>query len=418
MSLSPASSRKWVYGVFVAGLVLLSLIGFNPALLTDATSQGVSYVYDFPYAPETGLASNQLAKLKAYLPELEDIVSALRKTTMIDQPVSAEWSASIANRTLGFQKVFVLSLPTRPDKRDSISVQASLTEFDVTFVDGVVGSEIGDKALPYTMTGRVNELGCWRAHMNVLQMIVNQNIATALILEDDADWNVGLKAQLVQYARGARYLQDVEENAVTRSAYGDDWDMLWLGHCAAFTNHTDKRRFVIANDPTVEPVGHRHYLEEIPDMSTWDHPSNDVNDTRIVFRSAGGVCTAAQAVSLEGARKALYAMSMTPYNNPVDWGYQNLCNNSEAHFSCISPFPTLFGTSQPAGALNRGSDISSRDGVRPEAHSSKTAFSTRLNIERLILGADKFKSQFPWGAGEEMTYDEITRGVGHAEVLP
>jgi len=165
--------------------------------------------------------------------------------------------------------------------------------------------------------------------------IVNQNIETALILEDDVDWDIGLRAQLVQYARGARYLQDVEETAVTRSAYGEHWDMLWLGHCAALTNHTDNRRFVIANDPTVEPVEHRHYWEENPDMTAWDHPNNDVNDTRIVFRSAGGgklaikavvrpidtfpVCTAALAVSLEGARKALYDMSMTPYSQPVDW---------------------------------------------------------------------------------------------------
>ena len=87
---------------------------------------------------------------------------------------------------------------------------------------------------------------------------------------------------------GFRYLQNVEEDKATRSAYGDHWDVLWLGHCAAFQNHTDKQRFVITNDPTVEPVQSRQYWLENPDMSTWDHPSNNVNDTRIVFRSLGG----------------------------------------------------------------------------------------------------------------------------------
>ncbi|KAK4946820.1 hypothetical protein LTR10_014323 [Elasticomyces elasticus] len=277
MSLSSPSARKWAFGGLIAGsTLLLSLLALHPAFLSDATGRPVTFVPNFAHVPNTGFTSSRAARLTSYLAGLEDVVKELPNTTTAEQPVSTDWSGSIANRTLGvseihsagknemlitcweqFEKIFVISLPSRSDKRESISVQASLTDFDVNFVAGVKDADIDGQ----TMQGEANVLGCWRAHMNVLQMIVNQNIATALILEDDADWDVGLRAQLVQYARGARYLQGVAETTVTRSAYGEDWDMLWLGHCAALTNHTDKRRFTIANDPTVEPVDHRQYWE-------------------------------------------------------------------------------------------------------------------------------------------------------------
>lgn len=117
---------------------------------------------------------------------------------------------------------------------------------------------------------------------------MNENIQSALIFEDDADWDIGIRAQLTQLARGAKYLQRMEEDAVSSSPYGDKWDMLWLGHCGQFTMASDKRRFVIPEDPTVEPTEYRKYWLENPNMSKWDLPSNAVNDTRIIFRSSGG----------------------------------------------------------------------------------------------------------------------------------
>lgn len=138
-----------------------------------------------------------------------------------------------------------------------------------------------------------------------------ENIQSALIFEDDADWDIGFRAQLKQLARGAKYLQKVDEDAVTRSPYGDSWDMLWLGHCGQFTMDSDKRRFVITEDPTVEPTVHRKYWLENPDMSTWDHPSNAVNDTRIIFRSSGG-----SKSTLVIVRPSLWPVLHPKFNHP------------------------------------------------------------------------------------------------------
>lgn len=55
-----------------------------------------------------------------------------------------------------FGKVFVLSLPDRSDKRDTLVVQASLSNFSVTFVDGVDGASVSDKALPYVSSDTIS----------------------------------------------------------------------------------------------------------------------------------------------------------------------------------------------------------------------------------------------------------------------
>ncbi|KIW12219.1 hypothetical protein PV08_09495 [Exophiala spinifera] len=315
-----------------------------------------------------------------------------------------------------FEKIFAISMPSRSDKRDSVAVQASLTNFDVEFVDGVAGDEVDKKALPWKMSQKPNVVGCWRAHLDVLQRIVKENIQSALILEDDADWDVGIRAQLTQLARGARYIQDVEEDAVSRSPYGDKWDMLWVGHCAQFTMKSDPRRWVITNDPTVEPVPHRKYWMENPDMSKWDHPDNAVNDTRIVFRSSGGICTAGLAVSLAGARKALLHMSMSPFNRPVDWGYDGFCKRKDTQTFCISSFPTLVGVSRPAGPRSKNSDITVHEGLFEKPQSERLVFSTRLNLQRLMTGATKFFNTYD--PDIELTRDEIAAGIGHPEDAP
>lgn len=39
---------------------------------------------------------------------------------------------------------------------------------------------------------RDEQWGCWRSHANAWKKIVHENIETALILEDDLDWDVNV----------------------------------------------------------------------------------------------------------------------------------------------------------------------------------------------------------------------------------
>ena len=46
----------------------------------------------------------------------------------------------------------------------------------------------------------------WRSHMNAVSAMIEQNLGSALILEDDADWDVRIKTQMRDWALSARQL--------------------------------------------------------------------------------------------------------------------------------------------------------------------------------------------------------------------
>lgn len=265
-----------------------------------------------------------------------------------------------------------------------------------------------------------NIVGCWRAHMNTLQKMVRENVASALIFEDDADWDVSFKQQMVQFARGSRFITNTTHPEKSASPYGDNWDILWIGHCGTWYHEEDNRRmFVIPQDPTAEPLQLRQNVDQ-PDLSHWETGPHADPRTRIVFNSKGGVCTAGYAISQQGARKALFHMSMIPYNDPVDWGYVNLCNDKKMNMTCVSVFPQLVGVSRPTANTSKYSDIgygSDEDRVVEEAKSLHIVYSTRLNMEKLLMGDTVFDSQFPDITGPQMDIKDIGAAVGHAEIL-
>ena len=45
--------------------------------------------------------------------------------------------------------MIAIGLPERTDKRDALSLMSALTGFTLTWVDGVLGTTIPDKALPF-----------------------------------------------------------------------------------------------------------------------------------------------------------------------------------------------------------------------------------------------------------------------------
>lgn len=56
--------------------------------------------------------------------------------------------APATNRTLGFQKIFALSLPSRTDRQDSLELATAISDLEVDFADGVRGIDVDDVAFP------------------------------------------------------------------------------------------------------------------------------------------------------------------------------------------------------------------------------------------------------------------------------
>ena len=79
---------------------------------------------------------------------------------------------AIHNETLGFQRIFVINLPERTDKRDALSLVSALTDIKLTWTSAIRGSNVPDKALPLGIDRkgwRDGGIGSWRSQMNVIR---------------------------------------------------------------------------------------------------------------------------------------------------------------------------------------------------------------------------------------------------------
>ncbi|KAI1434874.1 glycosyltransferase family 25 protein [Xylaria sp. CBS 124048] len=307
---------------------------------------------------------------------------------------------SVTNDTLGFSKIFVVGLAERSDKRDAFALTSALTEFHVEFMDGVKGEDVHDKALPpgsSRQSLREVNWGSWRGHMNAIRRIVEEDLETALIMEDDMDWDVRLKSQLKQVAEGARVV--MPSGMKPSSPYGDGWDLLWLGHCGeifpeVLPENQGKPvhpKYTLHNDETVPPLNKITGLVEFqkyPEFTRWVHVSG------------GPICSFAYALSQRGARKVLMDLSVDHLRAAFDNALADFCRDGASgnpdglRAKCISVTPPVFFHHRGKGTAAKDSDIESFDAaVRDKGTTENIVWSARNNIRNLLLGLE-MESQF------------------------
>lgn len=89
-----------------------------------------------------------------------------------DEVKEAAHVAAVHNTTLGFEKIFVINLPERADKRDALSLVSTLTDIKLTWTNALRGTSVPDKALPLGVDRkgwRDGGIGSWRSQMNVIR---------------------------------------------------------------------------------------------------------------------------------------------------------------------------------------------------------------------------------------------------------
>lgn len=230
---------------------------------------------------------------------------------------------------------------------------------------------------------------------------MSDRLTTALIIEDDSDWDVTLKGQLHEFALASQSLQKTSNvvapknfrsrtpHAPPNSPYGDEWDILWLEHCG-MTCRQDTPYYKRSNDSTALPV------DNLPPY--WSGPAvhdsvDKTPNTRIICQTRYVICTGAYAVSYNAAQKILAALSVLPSDEMFPPGTSSifdvslgrLCENGI--LTCYSSFPSLIGNWRPAGSPSRNSDIQivqNTEGEYQEAVSSGIAQSTMLNLNTLL----------------------------------
>jgi Glycosyltransferase family 25 (LPS biosynthesis protein) len=173
----------------------------------------------------------------------------------------------IANSTLNFQQIFAINLPSRSDRRDLLTVMATYSNLSITIMPGV--RSVAENALPPPREPdslRPEEYAVWRSHANIWRKIIEDDVNTALILEDDNDWDLNLKEQIPRIMDALTEIRAIERSddgdAVVR---GDPeiepWDLLYLGTCYEIHTLSDKkgRRTVVSIPSDQENVATHNY---------------------------------------------------------------------------------------------------------------------------------------------------------------
>ncbi len=261
-----------------------------------------------------------------------------------------------------------------------------------------------------------------------------RNLSSALILEDDVDWDIRIRDQLQDFALTAHALtqplrgrpgvyadptypkpsDDSPESVPemdfyhlpatmppTTSPYGDNWDVLWVGHCGMhFPFHhsktVPKARIIRLNDETVAPKKNL-WTFNIPFTLKETYPEH----TRAYHHVQEGVCTLGYALSQRGARKLLHEVALKDVGHAYDILLRFYCEGEQgrrAGRQCLATQPSLFHHHRPAGPASANSDISNH-GANGEFHKNAMTdmvrWSVRLNADALMEGRTDFVDQFP-----------------------
>lgn len=175
----------------------------------------------------------------------------------------------------------------------------------------------------------------WLAHIDLLKYVIAHDYGSALIMEDDVDWDVRIRNQTVLIADAVRELtgQRREKGA----PYGLQWDVLWMGHCSDPPN-ADDPMVVFEDETVVEHAKYRGLNRYITDVLP--------EGRRSVHHSWNPVCTFAYAVSARGARKLLAQASLGK-GGAFDLMLMHACQDKVV--DCITVNPEIFDAYHPAG---------------------------------------------------------------------
>jgi hypothetical protein len=244
-----------------------------------------------------------------------------------------------------------------------------------------------------------------------ISSMVQKRIQSALIIEDDADWDVLLKQQMLSFARGARAIQN--STLPVQTPYGDSWNLLTVGHIGVNNKpFKEQKYYVTHNDPTAIGAARRNFGRR-PDLSAEKLQGNHSRYVMEVYKMTG---TAAYALSLRGAARLLYDQAIVPDAQPIDLAISDVCRHDATWREpfCLGVYPSIFGLFRGIGPIDKDSDRRSDNDasaakdetkespiepqvikMRKAATSKLTVFPASLHIEELLRGETIFKTFDP-----------------------
>jgi GR25 family glycosyltransferase involved in LPS biosynthesis len=179
-----------------------------------------------------------------------------------------------SNSTLGFSHIYVINLLSRPDRREKLEIVANKFNLSLEFFPAVskYDTEILNE-FNFDADMIPTHKACYASHYKTYQSIIQHGYDSALILEDDVDFELNI-ASIVTDAH--RILPS-------------NWEMFYLGFCSNFEGNE---------------------VKPLPDE---DNIASDYQ----IFKSVSPYCTHAYAVSHAGALKLIKNLAK-PSGAPID----------------------------------------------------------------------------------------------------
>ncbi|CAG8607875.1 328_t:CDS:1 [Cetraspora pellucida] len=228
---------------------------------------------------------------------------------LFNPDINAKELCSDCTNTLGFEHIYVINLDFRIDRRKKMEALGNYHHLNLDIIkainkhDTVALSRLNNSNLDNGVKA------CYLSHYTIFESIVKNGYESALILEDDVDMELNI----------TNIMTEVHHNLP------NNWDMLYLGHCAVYGNRYFQTNLTV------------HVLH------TSGHPQ----------------CLHGYVVSAEGAKKLVEKLNIDNPNDRIDMDIPALIINEEIiSYSIYPPIVVQFK------GVNDFSDVSPTiDGV-------------------------------------------------------
>lgn len=267
--------------------------------------------------------------------------------TILPNDYSGKFTQNPVNSTLGFEKIIVLHLPSRLDKKDELLLMAEVAGIELTFLPTHRLSDLSPNGLPWHETFKgesKNTMGVYRAHLDAAALVLEKGWNSALIMEDDVDWDIRLREILQRFQQPFATLINSWANTsdaapIIRSTESDpwmskEWDLINFGTCIE-DNIKGQDRFDVEHPPFImydddslpeysSVINTEKYHTDILPHEWVLGPMNKYNVTlpgdteriakghkvrRMAMVNYKAVCLSAYALSRQGAARVLYQAS-------------------------------------------------------------------------------------------------------------
>lgn len=193
-------------------------------------------------------------------------------------------------------------------RREGLIVAANITEIDISIPIQPIWTESDVSHLRAKNDSTITRGSAlaWLGHLNALRAFLASDHSTALIIEDDVDWDIHLRTtQIPATAAAFRSLTSNFNVHVTDDSnyWGNTsaWDVLWLGTCGDFFLPNALRHPSLTYmDPTLPQLDSLH-----PQTKDFFSAFNIPSQTRLLHPTVFPLCTFGYALTRPAAHRLL-----------------------------------------------------------------------------------------------------------------